>query len=90
MLRLIWLAAACALIVGCNADEQPPPTGEALYVQHCASCHGLSGKRDGPVAGSLNIPPADLTTIATRAGGRFDQTAVLRIIDGRRIVEAHG
>jgi hypothetical protein len=30
MIRLIWLAAACALIVGCNADEQPPAGGVVL------------------------------------------------------------
>ena len=50
----------------------------------------MSGKGDGPVASSLTVPPSDLTTIARRAGGRFDQTAVLRIIDGRRSVGAHG
>ncbi len=35
--------------------------GAALYPQHCASCHGSTGKGDGPLAAKLPVPPADLT-----------------------------
>ena len=66
------------------------PTGQALYLRHCASCHGAAGKGDGPVTGSLQGRPPDLTRIAKRAAGRFDETRVMRIIDGRRAVAAHG
>ena len=66
------------------------PTGQALYLRHCAACHGISGKGDGPVAPTLREPPADLTTIARRAGGRFDESRVMSVIDGRRTVAEHG
>ena len=35
--------------------------GAALYPPHCARCHGAEGRGDGPDAGALPIPPADLT-----------------------------
>ena len=35
--------------------------GAALYPAHCAGCHGATGHGDGPAAGGLPVPPADLT-----------------------------
>lgn len=35
--------------------------GRALYSANCATCHGPTGRGDGPAAPSLNPPPADLT-----------------------------
>jgi mono/diheme cytochrome c family protein len=61
-----------------------------MYERYCSSCHGVSGKGDGPVAQSLRRPPTDLTTLAKRAAGRFDEPSVLAIIDGRRRVAEHG
>ncbi|MFN8632953.1 MAG: copper resistance protein CopC [Chloroflexota bacterium] len=42
----------------------PPDTasiarGRGLYEQQCVSCHGLSGRGDGPLAASLRPRPAD-------------------------------
>jgi len=33
----------------------------ALYAEHCALCHGETGRGDGPAVASLPILPADLT-----------------------------
>ncbi len=35
--------------------------GARLYPEHCALCHGASGRGDGPAAKSLPIRPANLT-----------------------------
>jgi mono/diheme cytochrome c family protein len=35
--------------------------GEAVFVRHCQSCHGIDGKGDGPEAARQAVPPADLT-----------------------------
>jgi mono/diheme cytochrome c family protein len=64
--------------------------GSELYVQYCASCHGASGHGDGPAAASLKKPPADLTRIAARRGGKFEDGEVARFVDGRFAPEAHG
>ena len=35
--------------------------GSALYRENCASCHGVSGRGDGPAAVGLRVRPANLT-----------------------------
>ena len=77
------------LLLACREAPVPPP-GQSLYLQHCASCHGESGEGTGPVAASLARPPSDLTRIAERNGGRFDEADVMSVIDGRRAVTEHG
>jgi mono/diheme cytochrome c family protein len=82
--------ALSALLVACVDEESREVTGAELYARYCTSCHGPDGKGDGPLAASLKRPPADLTTLAKRAGGRFDESAVMATIDGRRLVAEHG
>lgn len=43
--------------------------GKALYAQHCASCHGATGRGDGPQAAGLD-PPAIAFTDEARARER--------------------
>jgi hypothetical protein len=78
------------LFTGCTREKGSHPTGEMLYRRYCASCHGMDGRGDGPLAASLRRPPTDLTILARRAGGRFDEAAVMAVIDGRRFVAEHG
>jgi hypothetical protein len=42
------------------------------------------------MAASLNVKPADLTTITKRNGGKFPSDVVFRTIDGRVPVKGHG
>lgn len=86
---LLLLVAVVSALAACRASEAPP-TGQGLYLQHCASCHGESGDGSGPVAASLKRAPADLRRIAERSGGRFDEADVMSFIDGRRVVAEHG
>lgn len=41
--------------------------GQALYVQHCAACHGASGAGDGPLATAAGPRPVDLRSPRLRA-----------------------
>lgn len=34
--------------------------GKALFIKHCAACHGLDGSGNGEAGAHLNPPPADL------------------------------
>ncbi len=70
-----------------RADET---IGAEEYRGHCASCHGAEGRGDGPVAEHLSLPPSNLREIARRNDGEFPTTEILRIIDGRRVVDGHG
>lgn len=83
------LFAAVAPLVGCRPAADESPAGVALYTRYCASCHGVSARGDGPVGAALRTPPPDLTTLARRAG-RFDDAGLVAVIDGRRLVQAHG
>jgi len=64
--------------------------GAQYYAQYCASCHGPTGRGDGPAAGALRTPPADLTKIAARRDGVFPSAEIRYHIDGRYEHAAHG
>jgi len=89
-------AVCVALVLGYPivgiAQEEPPLVswGKDLFTMRCASCHGESGKGDGPAGAALKIPPADLTQIRKKHGGTFSRAEVAKFIDGERPVPAHG
>jgi mono/diheme cytochrome c family protein len=91
--------AAAAAAAGARAQEVGQRTspvvfnaydGREQFATYCASCHGTSGRGNGPMGQSLKRPPADLTSFATRHDGRFDPELVYQIIDGRKWVKDHG
>lgn len=81
-------------------DKQPSETeeghliaslnGRSLYLAYCATCHGESAKGDGPMAPALRTPPADLTQISARNGGRFPSKNIEKVISGDLDLTAHG
>ena len=86
-----------ALVLGPAARPQRPPDkrasterGKALYSEYCASCHGVSGKGDGPAASALKTPAEDLTTLAARNKGQFPSLRVMQAIKAGPSVPAHG
>ena len=42
-------------------DDALLKRGQQMFGQYCASCHGESGKGDGPGGANLTIKPQDLT-----------------------------
>ena len=65
-------------------------SGAEMYKTWCASCHGLLGKGDGPAAAALKTPPADLTMLAKKNGGKYPADRVRNYIEGATTVAAHG
>ena len=86
MLSLIGVVARAAQ----PADPLLVRPGAETFHEYCAACHGATGEGNGPVAIELKKPPADLTRIAARRGGKFPDADVARWIDGRFDVPAHG
>jgi mono/diheme cytochrome c family protein len=92
---LVLLAASTVILAAC-ASPQPKSretaqlSGMEMYQQLCASCHGVDGRGDGPVAPLIKIGVPDLTRIAYRNGGEFPADDVARTIDGRFERRAHG
>jgi mono/diheme cytochrome c family protein len=64
--------------------------GADIYRAHCASCHGLDGKGDGPVASALTTKMPDLSKISQRSGGVFPVARVRKIISGDEAILGHG
>lgn len=73
-----------------SSPHEPILTGKADYLVHCASCHGVNGTGDGPVAELLKRRPTDLTRLSERNGGRFPEKRAFEVIDGSAVVKAHG
>ncbi len=92
--RTQWIGGLAVLAlasgVGCGESPPRPEAGEELYARYCASCHGLTGRGDGPIRSALETPPTDLTQLAARNDGQFEEAPVLSAIDGRYEVAAHG
>ena len=71
-----------------QADTQT--IGEEEFRSHCATCHGLKAKGNGPLLDFLIKKPADLTTLAQRNNGRFPFQHVYNVIDGTQATASHG
>src|SRR5579864_6370056 len=65
-------------------------SGDEMYKEYCADCHGQTGKGDGPAATALKTPPPDLTLLAKKNGGKFPAHHVRSVIDMGVTEAAHG
>ncbi|AHM05377.1 cytochrome c family protein [Roseibacterium elongatum DSM 19469] len=88
-MKPLMMAAALALAAG-GATAQDAGEGALLYQAYCAACHGESGQGDGRMAELLTIQPTVLTELSLRNGGSFPTLRVVRQIDGRDPILAHG
>ncbi|MBW2272731.1 MAG: cytochrome c [Deltaproteobacteria bacterium] len=60
LVRILSLAALVAFILP-SAALAEAAAGKAPYDTNCVSCHGPTGKGDGPVGAVLNPPPRDFS-----------------------------
>lgn len=96
MLRTLAMTLLLGLTVASGQTSTPRKLissmeGKDLYLAYCASCHGASGKGDGPVATVLKGPLADLRTISKRNKGKFPLEEIEKmILNGKGARGAHG
>jgi mono/diheme cytochrome c family protein len=67
-----------------------PASGQEMFTNYCAACHGQDGKGNGPAASALKVPPADLTTLAQKNGGKYPAMHISSVIRGEADLPAHG
>lgn len=63
--------------------------GKREFEANCVSCHGVSGKGNGPFVELLRRSPPDLTTLTKRNAGVFPVNRVYETIEGAN-VPSHG
>ncbi len=88
----LLIVAFAAMLTGCGeapGGQTDVAAGQAIFEKHCAACHGPGG--DVRRAEQHDAETPDLRRIAANsAGGRLPRVILAEIIDGRRIVQAHG
>jgi len=103
MVRM-WRTAGMALalatvstVAGSQGARQALPplvpdslVGSVSFDLYCASCHGRSGRGDGPTAAALKTKPADLTVLSRGNRGVFPRARVLDFVEGSSRAAAHG
>jgi len=88
----MWKAVICGMLGGMTLSgaamaESP---GQAEYERYCASCHGIEGTGHGPMRAVLTLAPTDLTALSADNDGAFPLERVVKRIDGRDPLVAHG
>jgi mono/diheme cytochrome c family protein len=73
-----------------SVQPTPPASGQTMFKEYCAVCHGVGGKGDGPAADALKKRPADLTQLTRKNNGTFPELQVMNFITGADVVAAHG
>ena len=80
----------CFAATSALAAEPDAAEGKLLFMDFCAACHGETAKGDGLMSKALTIPPSDLTQLSLMNNGVFPTFRVVRQIDGRDPMLAHG
>ena len=91
--RSAQTALICALLSAGPLDAwagSDAGRGEEQFRRHCALCHGLDARGDGPLAAAMKVTPTDLTLLAGRNKGEFPSTRVADVIRNGGGVLGHG
>jgi mono/diheme cytochrome c family protein len=64
-------------------------SGVEMFNSYCAACHGKDAKGDGPAAGALKVPPANLPELAKKNNGKFPADHVASVLRSG-VSGAHG
>jgi mono/diheme cytochrome c family protein len=84
LMALLPIASA-VLVASCagSGASRHRESGEYLFAEHCAACHGDNARGDGIINPYLKMSAPDLTLIAARRDGNFPDEEIYRIVDGQ-------
>lgn len=78
-----------ALLAGCGRPVPSVKEGRRLYEANgCVSCHGLSGRGDGPLGPRLASKPVDLSDPALFLQGSTEDAIARTLAEGVTVVRA--
>jgi mono/diheme cytochrome c family protein len=86
------LATSIVVVLHAASWAQNADAGKTAFQSSCAPCHGVDAKGSGVFSVELKLkePPPDLTGLAKRNDGVFPARAVYEIIEGLKLINAHG
>ena len=87
---ILAVSAIFAVVSSGMLLAEQPEIGKQEFTSHCAGCHGIDGKGNGPFVEFLKTSPGSLTTLAQRNEGVFPYRRVYEVIDGTSQVAGHG
>ncbi len=91
VLLIVAVALACSCGAALAADNSKDiAEGHRYFLRYCASCHGIDGTGNGPVAKTLSTRPANLRLLADKYGMPLPAARLAKVIDGRDAIRAHG
>ena len=99
MAILLGASLIIALVISApqtKHERKPAPkpanaaAGQETFLKYCASCHGKTGKGDGPAAFALRTPPPDLTTLSMRHEDKFPAGYVSSVLIFGESFASHG
>ena len=70
------------------ADDRSLAAGKALYARECATCHGDTGKGNGPDAANLSLQPPDFA--APTVYDQSDGELFWKMTEGRKPMPRYG
>ena len=96
MLGLILTAASAYFLLRTPPPPPPPEVagdpllleGRSIYLGRCATCHGIEGRGDGPIAGYLLGPPVgNISDGRWKHGGKPEEVlgVISKGVDGTRM-----
>jgi mono/diheme cytochrome c family protein len=100
--RILFMALAATLAGGMGYADQSttkvtipvtktaPTSGQQMYTNYCAACHGADARGHGPVAPQLKTPPPDLTVLARDNHGKFPDTHIVSVLQYGSEWPTHG
>jgi mono/diheme cytochrome c family protein len=90
MFATLMLTTTLSLTTMALAQKEKVDVGKLEFEVHCAICHGMDAKGNGPYVSSLKVAPSDLTLIARNNAGVFPADRIIGVIDGRAQIASHG
>lgn len=80
---VLGMLALSALFQGCSGPAPSIAEGKSLYASNgCASCHGRSGRGDGPMAATLPAPPTNLRNRSSFSRGADEAGIAKTLAEG--------
>lgn len=90
MFAILLLTTTLSLSTMSLAQKEKVDVGKLEFEVHCAVCHGVDAKGNGPYVSNLKVALPDLTSIARNNAGVFPADHIISVIDGRAQIASHG